>query len=494
MKFKELLSENTSGDIAGGRPAMGEMRRRLDHRSGDLSWQRDIKANTNSHPAVKTPEEIARAKALALKAKQLAARRNSPLGRFKDYIARNKARFTISESFELNDVLSRLASLETDSATNNVVSFGIEDDQGNMMKVTVKKEQSEDFEAAIAEELATAAQRKEVTGENVDISLPELLVKLNDRFEIVDVEFPTIPRDAVYNADKVQYGMPDSNEEDVPSMDDDGLGGEGGLDGDPGLEGGMDAGLGGDAPMGGEGGLEGDMGGEGNPLQDDGSVEDFPEELPPSDSSPESLLQSVLSMLKAEAETRKAEADARAEEARMKQAEYSAMAAKNSVAQQEEVLRMEAEIEDRKRQEKEAKRIADIAKYRVSKTASAFGESMNANSFSSYVTRIVEFEEFDTPASVAKQRSLLRMKYAPSPDDDELTARFKRESWINASRELDAKLRQANATQRYKAERARLDAAKGKEQEPTTPNQTPQQNQQSNQPQQGNTQPQGNIQ
>ena len=456
--------------------------RRRDVRGGDNTWHNSIKderAERNS-PEGRSRMELASKKSANLAAaKSKLAKQRTFMGRLKGFLEQKQrgGNFRISESFDMQDVMSRLSGLESDGrAGDATVSFGIEDDDGNLMKVTVRSDQAEEFEEALANELADAARRKEVTGEKTSISMAELLLKLNDEFDIVDASFPTIPTDGVYNADKVQYGVADTGaeqlggDEGLDAFPDDMSGGDpmaGGMEGDP--MGGGAGGMEGD-PMGAEGdpmagGMEGDPMGdegdmEGDEFADDGSVEDFPEEVE-SVNPEQNTLTAILDMLKAEAETRKAEADARAEEARAKQAEFTAMATKNAVAQEEEVARMEAEIEARKGKEKDAKRISDLARYRVS-TASGVREGAKPT-FGQFLDRVVEFEEFDTVQLLSRQRSTLRQKYAVQPGDDQDTIRYKREALMNANRELDAKLRHAQAAARYKEATERNEKAQTKQ-------------------------------
>jgi hypothetical protein len=492
MKITDLHEDGSSyvgsANIATSPAPFGQMRRRetAQKSNGDLAWNQSIKDDRETGRTPLSHEMANRQSANLHAAKAKLAKQRTFFGRLKGFLEQKQrgGNFRISESFDMQDVMSRLSGLESDGrAGDATVSFGIEDDDGNLMKVTVRSDQAEEFEEALTNELADAARRKEVTGEKTSISMAELLLKLNDEFDIVDASFPTIPTDGVYNADKVQYGVADTGQEELggdeglDAFPDDMAGGE--MGGDP-----MAGGAEGDPmadPMGGDpmaGGAEGDpmadpMGGaEGDEFTDDGSVEDFPEEM--ESSNPEqNTLTAILDMLKAEAETRKAEADARAEEARAKQAEFTAMATKNAVAQEEEVARMEAEIEARKGKEKDAKRISDLARYRVS-TASGLGEGAKPT-FGQFLDMVTEFEEFDTVQSLSRQRSTLRTKYAVQAGDDAETIRYKREALMTANRELDAKIRHAQAASRYKDALARKEKA-----QPKMPQQsmTPQQQQQ----------------
>src|SRR5216683_711822 len=67
----------------------------------------------------------------------------------------------IKEFYDLNDVVSRLKGIESsDYKSSNTVTYGVEDDQGNIMKVSVRKDQSKDFEYKLARDMADAKDHK----------------------------------------------------------------------------------------------------------------------------------------------------------------------------------------------------------------------------------------------------------------------------------------------------------------------------------------------
>lgn len=503
MKFSQLLEDATgytgTSSIAANPSTDGGMRRRPGARSGDLDWHNSIRAEKEGRgTSAMTPEMQARARQNHGSAKAKLAKQKSFMGRLKSYLEQksSKRTFRISESFDVNDVVSRLSGLEKGN-TDNTVTYGVEDDEGNLMKVTVRSDQAEEFETRLANELADAAQRKEVTAGNTGVSMAELLYNLNSEFDIVDVQFPTIPTDAVYNADKVQYGIADTAQENIGMEDDlsafpDGnpndpnagdpaaMGGEMGGEMDPTAGGGL-------PPVGGEGeldtlgGQDAGMGGEGDEFFDDESVEEMPPEAPAADSSPESLLSSILSMLKSDAEARKAEADARAEEARAQQAEHTARATERAVQEQEEMARMEADADRQKQREKEARRIADLAKYRVQAASAAtrtFGESAKPT-FGQYLdTLVLEADQFDTVQSLNREKTNIRTKYAPAQGDTPEMIRFKREALQAGYKEIEAKLRRVQAAARYEADTARKNKTTQQPQQAQRPGQQQQQQQQ----------------
>lgn len=498
MKFSELLAEDTS--------------RRSAQRGGDLAWHRSIE-DDKVRAASPAAEREARTRQNLAAAKAKIAKQKSFMGRLKSFLEKKSAgpTFRISESFDMNDVVSRLSGLENGNSNGEAgtVSFGVEDDDGNLMKVTVRADQAAEFEQRLADELADAMRRKEVTGAKTGISMAELLFNLNSEFDIVDVQFPTIPTDGVYNADKVQYGIDDTAQQNI-GLDDDlaGFPDELGADGAPvdpmgapttGPDGavdpnGMPAGLDGEQP------LDGGEGGE-DAFFDDESVEQFPEETADTNANPESLLTSILNMLKADAEAKTAEANAKAEEARAKQAEYTAIATKNAVEEQEEIARMEAEVDKQKQQEKEARRIADLAKYRVNNASASangssgkvafagtrtFGESAGEKpTFAQFLDLVLEADEFDTVQSLSREKANIRMQYAPQQGDTPEAVAYKREAAAAAMIEVNAKLRRVRAAERYKNAMAQKDKEAQKTQQ-AQPAQRPGQ-----QPQQGQTQQQG---
>jgi hypothetical protein len=396
----------------------------------------------------------------------------------------------LGEAFDLQDVLSRLRGIEGKSVEpRDNVTYGVEDDEGNIMKVTVRKDQAAEFEAVLAHELADI-EAFSVTGEQgKDVSMAELLYNLKDKFDIIDVEFPKIPTDVVYNADQAtvqpasQMPANDQVTDDQTNLD---QGGD--MGGDLGAPGMGDDDLGPVAngrnkldlnDISGEGidDLEGDaMGGEGEPgdelaLEPEGDaegVEGFEE--PPADEG--SILDRVLDMLKAQAEAETAKANAEAEKYRADQAEYSARAAQATVAQQEELARMEADMEKQKAQEKQAKKLADIAKYRVQQTSS-FG--------------VNESDSGETVALVRKLMAALPQKWEVFPNDDMATRAYKNQQQANEMRELQARMRSARAREIY----AKQQREKGQQEQ--NPNQQQQQQNQRGQQQQPNGQ-QGNQQ
>jgi hypothetical protein len=275
----------------------------------------------------------------------------------------------ITESFNLDSVLAQLKNYENSTATseNDVVTYGVEDNKGNLMKVTILDTQADDFESYISAYLSELKNFENNGVDLDDISLAELLYKLRDLFDIRDVEFPNIPEDVVYNADEASDSVEDVQQTEMG--DEDEFGGDE-LGGD---EFGGDE-LGGDEFGGDEFGDEDEFGGDefggdelgGDEFGDDESVEDFDDFE--DESTTASLLSNIIDMLKAQAEQEKAKFEMEAEKARAEQAEYSARAAEATLANREEVIAMQAEKDSQKQAEKDAKKQADLATYRYKKS------------------------------------------------------------------------------------------------------------------------------
>src|SRR6185312_4365202 len=121
----------------------------------------------------------------------------------------------IKEFYDISNVVSKLKGLErANSKKQDNVVYGVEDNEGNVMKITVKKEQAKDFEYRLARDMADAKEDN-LSGKE-KTSMAELLYDLKDEFDIIDVDFPRIPKDVIYNADKATKG-PDTAE--VPEDD-----------------------------------------------------------------------------------------------------------------------------------------------------------------------------------------------------------------------------------------------------------------------------------
>lgn len=238
---------------------------------------------------------------------------------------------TDETNFNPADVISKLDAAEKKvRAEEDTVSFGLEDEDGNLVRVYVRADQAREFENALAGLLGQADENDDDV--NTSLEIAEVLFDLKNKFEIVDVDWGQIPAD-------------EEEEQEV----------EGGEEGDMTADMQAPEGEMGDEMGGEEMGMAGpDMGGE--------------------DEAMKSTLQQVIDMLKANAEAQKAEADARKAEANAKEAEYVAKASEAKIKQEEQVLDMEAYYKKKQDAEKEAKRLAKLAKFRHDQAADAESE------------------------------------------------------------------------------------------------------------------------
>lgn len=240
-----------------------------------------------------------------------------------------------AKNFDSSEIISKLKGLENKEKVDNrdTTTFGLEDEDGNLVRVTVKAEQAEDFERTLQAFMMNAEQEEERTAD-----VAEILFKLKDQFDIVDVQWPDIEEDAEEVQDVAgAEGEPGAEGMD-PNMDPNAAGGEMDLDG----------------------GME-DMGGG----ADTSSVED--------------LLTQVIDMMKADAEARKAEARAREAEAKTKEANARVDQSMARVKQEEQYLDMESFEKAKKEEEKEAKRLARLAKWKHDMGGSGGDQDMDSD-------------------------------------------------------------------------------------------------------------------
>jgi len=252
-------------------------------------------------------------------------------------------------NFDSSDVLSKIDSAQKQERLNDdTTAFGLEDDEGNLVKVYVKSDQAEEFEKTLAAMLAgqLADDGNDTDGNANAKEIAEVLYELKDKFDIVDVEWPGVETD-------------EEEEQEVadPAM----AGGAGGAGGAEGGEaaGGEDMAAvdGGDLGLeGGEGELDG-LGDEEGDMTADGDAK--------------SALQAVIDVMKADAEAKQAEAEARTAEARAKEAEYAGQAAAHKVKREEQIFDMEAGEKEQKDRKKEAEQMAKLARFQHGKAQDA---------------------------------------------------------------------------------------------------------------------------
>ena len=336
---------------------------------------------------------------------------------------------TLGEKFDMDNIFSRLAGMERNGQIKKKegTTFGIEDDNGNLMKVTVRAEQAEEFEQEIARYIAdirTSIEDLPMKNSAKEISMAELLYKMRDKFDIIDVEFPKIPTDVIYNADKATPAT------DIPSTAPEGEMGDMGDDMNANMnfdELNPENGTGElDADIEGANGTEGELDLE-NP-DDLDMATDFEEE--PDDQR--SILDKVISMLKSQADADIERARAEAEKAKAEQARYTAQATQFAMRDEEERLRYELEQEEQKKREKDARRMEDMAKHKIAKTLS-----------------MSESDEGMTPELIMRQRQEITKRFAITPTDSPETRQFKNIQKAEAMREWTSKYRQALNFKRY---------------------------------------------
>ena len=219
----------------------------------------------------------------------------------------------VDPDFDSSEVTAKLKSLEQRDKEDyrDTTTFGLEDDDGKVVRVRVKSDQAQEFEKALQAFMSDAEEDEELP------EIAELLFKLKDQFDIVDVEWPEIEED----------------EEVDQSLD----GGEPAASDEAGL---------GDAELdGGEGGVD-DLG------------------AATAEPNAADLLTQVIDMMKADAEARQAEARAREAEAKNREAEAAISQAQSRVKHEEQLLDMDTYNKNKKEQEKEAKRLAQLAQWK----------------------------------------------------------------------------------------------------------------------------------
>lgn len=302
----------------------------------------------------------------------------------------------LKENTSLDQIYSKLGGIRNQGRMEdqNTQTYGVEDDDGNLMKITVKADQAEKFEIALAQELGELENYKMTGrgGHGREVSIAEVLYNLKQDFDIITVEFPEIAKDKVYNADKVTdpkdvaFGEEDFQKDDGDFSDED----EFGMDDSPGE---------GPEGMEGEGDLEGldDIeGGDEAPEEDDLGVEFGDDDLE-GGSDATSLLKNIVQMLTKQAEAQAAEAEAEAEKSRALQAEYSAMAAKEEMHKQQELAKMERELDEQKSREKDAKKMADLARYKLRSVS-------EGGSFLGLVSTLMELDDLESETTMRMKR------------------------------------------------------------------------------------------
>lgn len=234
-------------------------------------------------------------------------------------------------NFDPADVISKIDAAEKKAKNEkDTVTFGLEDEDDNLVKVYVKADQAEEFERTLASLLAGEDDNDDEKNSATEIAT--VLFKLKDKFEIIDVEWPNIEGDEE-EEQEVSAVETETDDQNMDIADDEMASGK-------------------------EGDIDLDLE---NPEDDMTSDED----------AAKSALQQVIDMLKSDAEARSAEAKAKEAEAKAKEAEFAARTAEAKIKQEEEVLDMETYYKQKSDQEKEAKQLAKLAKYKHDKANDA---------------------------------------------------------------------------------------------------------------------------
>ena len=287
------------------------------------------------------------------------------------------------DDIDTSDVIAKLKAAEKSAEYENddTTAFALEDENGKMVKVWVPSEQADDFQSAL--EMALSKNDEDENEENSALEIAEVLWKMRKDFDIINVEWGEIPED---------------QEEVVPSdVEVEGEGDD--------VEGGAEEAVGPqgeEAPEGegkSEGGEEGEMvpGGEEVPGEMGGNEEAA------------SALQQVIDAMKADAEARKADAEAKKAEAEAEAAKYAAQAAEAKVKQEEEILDMEDYYNQKKEEDNEAKRLAQLAKFKHD-LAKDQGASLSSE------TSKPAPEELPPPPAKEEQEEVSRGHYVPPRD------------------------------------------------------------------------------
>lgn len=214
------------------------------------------------------------------------------------------------------DVKSKMTNAErTDKLKKDSVAYGIEDEDGNITKVYIDKNQEHDFKRELSNLLR----------QDDKLDIAEILFDLRNTFEILFVDWPSMPED--------------EETENVLDKDKEGEGKE---------------------PKPGE-----ETEGEPKPGEEEPKEELPPPEPaapPPPDN--DSILLKVIDMLRADAEAKRAESVAKAKESEAETAKYSVQLSNIKVKNEEDMLKADEYYKKQAEEKKEKDRIAKLAKYR----------------------------------------------------------------------------------------------------------------------------------
>lgn len=202
----------------------------------------------------------------------------------------------------------------------NTSTFGLQDGDGNIVRVTVAREEASEFETRLNSILSDTENPKEIA---------EILYMLKDDFDIVDVD----------------WAEPITEDDPEPSLDDDE-----------------------DELQPGEDGAEAETDDELDLDVEDGELPADDTETPSADmqQSTVELLQQVIDLLKKETESRAADAELKTATANSQISDIEADQQQREIDQQVELAKVEQFEEKEKERNKHEKLIQRIAKYRAS--------------------------------------------------------------------------------------------------------------------------------
>lgn len=444
--MSKKINETASGGSVGAASVAVNMSRMGDSprqrlRTTEYVYSNNIKREKEREEARKSEEN--RYKLMREKLAKLKKRKG-----LKEFLKRS----IFKEAVDLNDVISKLRGAQRTAAgyDDDVVSYGVEDDNGNIMRITIRSKQAKDFEYILARELEKYKENR-LNGSFVDDkSLAEILFDLKNKFEIVDVKFPIIPTDVVYNADqatKVPKNSLDKSFDDDETLE---TGGEGQRNFEKDLDKEENADQIPDETENSEDDLNDK---ESEELNDNnGDNNDLAKDFNEPENNETSLLKDIINMLKSQSDAAKATAEAEAEKARAKQAEYTAMGVQSSLEREEKMAKVKAQIEEQKEKEKRAKEIAELARFNVQKTNGSFNfkESLIYELINEFDNnQDIDYEDYIDTTKIQNMEKDLRKKYARNPQDDPSTISYKQQQLELSLKELNSRKQRASLKKRY---------------------------------------------
>lgn len=235
-------------------------------------------------------------------------------------------------------------------------AFGLQDDDGNTVKIYVKASDADEFERELESAL------------NSDKSVAEIVFDLNREFDIIDAEWGEIPED-----EEEQIPMPKgnqgANDQAAPAPD---------ANADPNAKAQGDEQAGGDDELSLDDAAPGDEGGEDNP--DD----------------VKSALNQIIDMLKSDVQAKKAEAEAKKAEAEAKKALQLRKAQEAKSKQDAELLDAEEFFKSKKEEDRKQKQMDLLARYHYEKGKSEDKDEFDISALESVSTKMANmmFENF----------------------------------------------------------------------------------------------------